>query len=108
MMFSLNTLLFCAAISLCLGAIIGIWIGRSMIPPAIQRDLQKRLHASQVDFAQYKHDVAQHFNDTSMLVNKLTEDYKAVHDHLVQGAGKLVDTEMTILPSQILKINSLE
>lgn len=43
--------------------------------------------------AEYREEVADHFVKTAELVNRLTDSYKKVFDHLRDGAGKLVDEE---------------
>lgn len=43
--------------------------------------------------AEYQEEVADHFVKTAELVNRLTDSYKEVFDHLRDGAGKLVDEE---------------
>lgn len=43
--------------------------------------------------AEYREEVADHFVKTAELVNRLTDSYKEVFDHLRDGAGKLVDEE---------------
>lgn len=53
---------------------------------APDRDARKREAA-------YRREVADHFVETAQLVNRLTDSYKEVFDHLRDGAGKLVDEE---------------
>lgn len=43
--------------------------------------------------AAYRREVADHFVTTAELVNRLTDSYKEVFDHLRQGAETLVDEE---------------
>lgn len=43
--------------------------------------------------AEYREEVADHFVKTAELVNRLTDSYKEVFDHLRDGAGRLVDEE---------------
>lgn len=43
--------------------------------------------------AAYRREVADHFVETAQLVNRLTDSYKEVFDHLRRGAGTLVDEE---------------
>ncbi len=42
--------------------------------------------------ARFREEVNEHFVQTAELINQLTDSYKAVFDHLNEGAGKLVDT----------------
>lgn len=39
----------------------------------------------------FREEVNEHFVQTAELINRLTDSYKAVFDHLSDGAGKLVD-----------------
>lgn len=43
--------------------------------------------------AAYREEVADHFVKTAELVNRLTDSYKEVFDHLRDGAGRLVDED---------------
>jgi uncharacterized membrane-anchored protein YhcB (DUF1043 family) len=43
--------------------------------------------------AEYQEEVADHFVKTAELVNRLTDSYKEVFDHLRDGAGRLVDEQ---------------
>lgn len=73
------------------GAVIGgviVYFAR----PDRQKDqvLSKRLDEVHSEFAAYQQSVDAHFAKTAELVNKLSEDYIAVHQHLSQGAQTLV------------------
>lgn len=39
----------------------------------------------------FRDEVTEHFVETARLINQMTDSYKAVFDHLSQGADKLVD-----------------
>jgi uncharacterized membrane-anchored protein YhcB (DUF1043 family) len=41
--------------------------------------------------AKFREEVNDHFVQTAELINQLTDSYKAVFDHLSDGAGKLVE-----------------
>lgn len=41
--------------------------------------------------AQFREQVTEHFVETARLINQMTDSYKAVFDHLSQGADRLVD-----------------
>ncbi|MFT5085368.1 MAG: uncharacterized membrane-anchored protein YhcB (DUF1043 family) [Lentisphaeria bacterium] len=94
-MFSLEALIMVSAIVLCLGALFGAVISRTILPPKAEKDLGKRLIASRAELEQYQHDVAQHFADTSKLIANLTNSYKEVHDHLAKGAITLTSPEIS-------------
>ena len=94
-MFSLETLIMVSAIVLCIGGLIGAVISRTLLPPEIQKDLEKQLQTSRTELEKYQQDVAHHFAETSQLVTKLTESYKEVHDHLAKGATNLTNPEIS-------------
>lgn len=94
-MFSLEFLIMVSVILFCLGGLVGAVISRSLLPPNGQRDLEERLRASRQELAQYQQDVAQHFAETSQLVNNLTQSYREVHEHLAQGAMELTNAEIS-------------
>lgn len=41
----------------------------------------------------FREEVTDHFAETARLINQLTDSYKAVFDHLSQGADELVDPD---------------
>jgi uncharacterized protein len=43
--------------------------------------------------ARFREEVNEHFVQTAELINRLTDSYKAVFDHLSDGADRLVDEE---------------
>jgi len=53
------------------------------------RELEQRLHEAESNLQGYQRDVAEHFSQTSALVNNLTQAYREVHEHLANGALKL-------------------
>lgn len=53
------------------------------------RDLERRVHEAENALQGYQRDVAEHFTQTSQLVNNLTQAYREVHEHLANGALKL-------------------
>lgn len=93
-MFSLEILLMISAIVFCVGGLIGAVISRSLVPPEQQRDLEKSLDLARQELNQYQQEVAQHFADTSKLVNNLTQSYREVHEHLAKGAISLTNSEI--------------
>lgn len=95
MTFSLEALMMVSFIVLCIGALIGAVISRTLLPPELQKDLESELQASRNELAQYQQDVAKHFAETSMLVSNLTKAYKDVHDHLSSGAITLTNAEIS-------------
>lgn len=66
--------------------------------------LEKQLHAAQKEIADYQEKVTQHFIHTAQLVNQLTDSYKAVHEHLAEGAQELStgDPKLYLLQSTVI------
>lgn len=73
-----------------LGALIGYFI-RQPTKEAKQREdqLNEQIKHKEDELAQYKQQVADHFLHTANLVNSMTESYRAVHEHLADGARTL-------------------
>lgn len=94
-MFSLEIVIMVAVIVFCLGGLLGALISRTMFPPEQQKLLEESLKSSKVELEDYQRDVAQHFADTAKLINKLTQNYREVHDHLAHGALHLTNSEIT-------------
>ena len=59
-------------------------------------DLETRLDRALESRADYEADVADHFAETAQLLEKLTNDYRAVYHHLAAGADKLCDGDVII------------
>lgn len=51
--------------------------------------LEKQLETTQNQLNEYQGEVNRHFLKTSLLFNKLTDDYREVYEHLATGAQKL-------------------
>lgn len=94
-MFSLEFLIMVSVILFCVGGLIGAVISRSLLPSNGHREMEDRLRASRQELEQYQQDVAQHFAETSQLVNNLTQSYREVHEHLAQGAMHLTNAEIS-------------
>ncbi|NDY94546.1 YhcB family protein [Wenzhouxiangella limi] len=78
------------------GVIIGLLIGGT----AVAIWLKKRGGAGESvaslkrENAQFREEVNEHFVQTAELINQLTDSYKAVFDHLSEGAEKLVEPDV--------------
>jgi uncharacterized membrane-anchored protein YhcB (DUF1043 family) len=55
------------------------------------RELEKRLDEEQQRLKNYQNEVEEHFHETALLVNQLSESYRLVHNHLANGAQNLCD-----------------
>lgn len=93
-MFSIEILVACSIVMFIIGAIIGIAIGRSWIPPEQQKALETRLSTAKQELDGYQEDVARHFLETSRYVSELTQSYKDLHEHLAKGALNLTSSEI--------------
>jgi len=64
------------------------WVIRRQLDPAEQRqrDLERRLLENELALRDYKSQVTAHFKGTAERVNRLTEDYRELHQHLAEGA----------------------
>ena len=56
--------------------------------------LQSQLDELQHDFKDYQDKVSDHFSTTAHLINKLTDSYRDVHEHMANGAENLCDDEI--------------
>lgn len=53
----------------------------------------RSVHELEEENRQFREQVNDHFVQTAELINRLTASYKAVFDHLSDGAGSLVDED---------------
>ena len=96
-MFSLTTLIIIALITLLVGGAIGAMVVKSMNPQQQQqnKELEQRLHTTEEKLRDYQQEVTEHFVETSLLVNRLTQSYKEVHEHLASSALKLTNPDIS-------------
>jgi hypothetical protein len=87
--FSLSTLVFTSLVSLLAGAGLGAFLLYLFRAQVYSRELEQRLHEAENTLQSYQRDVAEHFAQTSQLVNNLTQSYRDVHEHLANSALKL-------------------
>ncbi len=71
---------------LAIGSLITAWLMRRPGNPASPKVLKEELEA-------YREQVADHFAETASLVNRMTDSYKDVFDHLQGGASQLIGEE---------------
>jgi uncharacterized protein len=79
----------------CLAAgAVAAWFLRQLIDPAQQRqrELERRLQEAEASLRDYKSQVTEHFRGTAERVNRLTDDYRELHQHLSEGALELCDS----------------
>lgn len=107
-MYSLNTLIVTGLLCLLTGGGIVGFILYAFRAQLLGRDLEQRLHHAETSLQSYQRDVAEHFTQTSQLVNNLTQSYRDVHEHLANGALKLATPAISrqILDSASTGLNS--
>lgn len=65
-------------------------------------DLETRLERAMESRADYEAEVAEHFARTAELLNRMTQDYRDVYNHLASGAESLCDGEVNLPPAGTL------
>jgi uncharacterized membrane-anchored protein YhcB (DUF1043 family) len=81
-------------LALVAGVVIGFLVAR-LLPNAAPSSTQRQLDDVQERFNSYQNEVVTHFNSTATLVNKLSQSYQEVQDHLADGANRLALDELT-------------
>lgn len=76
-------------VALAIGGLIGFLMGRS----GGGSNEQEKLDDVKQELENYKTQVAGHFEETADLVNKMTESYRGVYQHLATGAQALCDAD---------------
>ncbi|ACE84404.1 YhcB family protein [Cellvibrio japonicus] len=88
-MYSLSTLIITGFVCLLAGGALGalaLYVFRQQL---LGQSIEQQLHQAQSELQAYQRSVAEHFSQTSTLVNNLTQAYREVHEHLANGALKL-------------------
>jgi uncharacterized protein len=77
------------------GLAIGFSIGR-LKNDGVKRSIQldQELHETRAELERYRNRVIEHFTTTADLVNQLTADYRAVYEHLANGAQQLAGSQV--------------
>lgn len=86
------------ALTLLVGILIGLLVARLSVKKSLYKatkvdDLELQLGEKELEMAEFKEQVSDHFVETADLINNLTQSYKAVYDHLEKGAFSLVGAE---------------
>jgi uncharacterized membrane-anchored protein YhcB (DUF1043 family) len=87
--YSFSTLVITAFFGIAIGASLGAFALYIFRHQVLGRELEQRLHQAESELQAYQRNVAEHFTQTSALVNNLTQAYREVHEHLADGALKL-------------------
>lgn len=94
-----QTVWLVGAATLIIGIVLGLLIARSSSNARSKESLIEELNDAHRELENYKIDVAGHFAQTATLVNKLTDNYREVHQHLSESANKLCDDDSDLLAS---------
>ena len=101
-----NLIVAIIAFSVFAGIVIGVTFGRKNGRDSKKlRELETRLEKERQNMDLYEKKVLAHFSQTAQLVNKLTDSYRDVHEHLAIGAEDLCPGESTETILQLEGIN---
>jgi hypothetical protein len=82
------------------GFLLGLAVGRASSKAERRiRELEAEIEASRESFQRYRGDVSEHFGRTSELLRDLTLQYRAVYEHLADGARTLCPEKTDVLPA---------
>jgi uncharacterized membrane-anchored protein YhcB (DUF1043 family) len=101
-----------SAASFWMGLGLGVLIGGALMGVVLwwrARRLEqagRSVKALEAEHAKFRGEVNDHFVETAELINRLTDSYKAVFDHLSQGAEQLVEDR--VAQSQMPKVGDGE
>ncbi|MDR9389569.1 MAG: DUF1043 family protein [Wenzhouxiangella sp.] len=101
-----------SAASFWMGLGLGVLIGGALVGVVLwwrAHRLEKAgrsVKALEAEHAKFRGEVNDHFVETAELINRLTDSYKAVFDHLSQGAEQLVEDR--VAQSQMPKVGDGE
>ncbi len=87
------------------GFVIG-WLSRTSTGSGQQR-LTEDLQKTQQELEQYRQEVGGHFTRTAELVGEMTAQYRAVYEHLADGAQRLGGDQAVRLEAAIIQGESL-
>ena len=94
---------FIAIGCLAVGIVIGTAFTRQLGSQAARvKELEEKIGRMIESHEEYRENVSQHFDVTSVLINQMTGKYKEVYEHLASGAQDLCSTEVAekLLPIQ--------
>lgn len=97
--YSATTFWLAVLAALIIGFIAGAIVSRNLgSNPLRNRENQRAIDTLRQEQQHYRDQVTGHFQRTAELVNELTENYRAVHNHLAQGARELCPEAGSQLP----------
>lgn len=86
-----------------IGVIIGAALTKILNRGPNASELQQKLEDTEEKFNNYQQEVGNHFQKTAELVNKLTQSYQDVHQHLSEGAQGLAKHTTNALENSSFK-----
>ncbi|MDG1937966.1 MAG: DUF1043 family protein [Pseudomonadales bacterium] len=93
-MFDFSFLVFIGFVAAVIGLLVGIGLYRNVGGAENKvRELNQALADAEAKNKQYQQHVADHFSQTALMLNDLTEKYKDIHQHLALGADQLCRDE---------------
>ncbi|WP_448216370.1 YhcB family protein [Endozoicomonas sp. 2B-B] len=91
---NVNVLWFLGSLAFLAGMTGGALLYHLLAGPRSDRGkMEAQLIELEADFKQYQDNVADHFNTTAHLINKLTDSYKDVYEHMANGADSLCNDD---------------
>ena len=89
-----NVLWFVGSLAFLAGLMGGALLYHLLAGPRSDRGkLEEQLKDLEGEFKDYQDSVSEHFNTTAHLINKLTDSYKDVYEHMATGAESLCDDD---------------
>ena len=82
---------FLITLGLLVALVAGFFFGRWHGMSSRSKQLSDELEQKENELAQLKKGVDEHFDETAKLFSNLTEEYKALYQHLASSAGKLTE-----------------
>jgi uncharacterized protein len=98
-----QTIVIAAAVAaLIVGLGLGLLWGRRSSPAGQKhREVERKLDQVLQDKKAYEDEVVEHFSETALLLNQLTNSYRDVHNHLANGAAELCQGKGPVALDQI-------
>ena len=88
---------------LTIGIVIGVMLTDKLSTNSKRvRDLEAQITTLKESHEEYKESVSDHFSRTADLVQRMTENYKGIYQHVASGAQNLCSTEVAgkLLPTE--------